>query len=650
MAQETHSDPNANHEHESSGDKEIARSIASRRKSVKPGDALHTCQSCFKQFKRPCDLTKHEKTHLRPWKCNIQTCKYYELGWPTEKERDRHVNDKHASTVPQFKCLFPPCTYSSKRESNCKQHMEKTHNWVYVRSKSNGKRGNTSTDASSTFAPPTPLTPFLEVSDSHILSYSTGIEDSRTIASPKPLVQFLEDSDDVFVSSKVYGKRGDASAENSRAIAPTKPFTPFLETSNDLIVRPAFVYDQYPTADSTDLTVNGDWDDPSFGEPFNLFDPVSDFEFHAGDNFPAPSDADGNLFIPPALADLTALNEGFSETKTGQRQDPGSSATGQSGAQSHETDVRVDSNNSTDHNKSPEGVTTTEPGEVVHNRPSLQKNSRGPSPHRETVSSEPRASRMAASSADEDTKEAQNKTGATTTSPGLVSTKRAHDDQHPTTTQQEPPCKKQKKACQKRNKRRLLSCIFRKQKPDTYNFNNTKFKTCHTTSHEYVSTLLRHLERYHNAIICHCCLATFESPEEGRVHKAAARCTSAGGSQEEKWQNLYSKLCGDGVRHDPAFESACAPQSFLQGEEQNINGEPQETGSLSQATIQLQTPPRTPIVSPQQHTTSLSLDDAERQELERLRQENNKLLRENNVLLRKLLQWESVCGTDLSAG
>lgn len=94
-----------------------------------------TCRDCGKQFKRPCDLTKHEKTHSRPWKCCEESCKYFELGWPTERERDRHVSDKHTVALSKYKCLYPPCTYESKRESNCKQHMEKAHGWQYVRSK-----------------------------------------------------------------------------------------------------------------------------------------------------------------------------------------------------------------------------------------------------------------------------------------------------------------------------------------------------------------------------------------------------------------------------------------------------------------------------------------------------------------------------------
>lgn len=64
------------------------------------------------------------------------------MGWPTEKERDRHENDKHSDAPTLFKCTFDPCTYASKRESNCKQHMEKAHGWVYVRSKKNARGGS----------------------------------------------------------------------------------------------------------------------------------------------------------------------------------------------------------------------------------------------------------------------------------------------------------------------------------------------------------------------------------------------------------------------------------------------------------------------------------------------------------------------------
>ncbi|EFX03028.1 zinc finger transcription factor ace1 [Grosmannia clavigera kw1407] len=122
-------------------EEEIMRSMARRKKNAPPEEyAPKTCSvdGCKKMFKRPCDLTKHEKTHSRPWKCPIPSCKYHDYGWPTEKEKDRHLNDKHSDNPPMYECLFKPCTYKSKRDSNRKQHMEKTHGWTYVRTKTNG--------------------------------------------------------------------------------------------------------------------------------------------------------------------------------------------------------------------------------------------------------------------------------------------------------------------------------------------------------------------------------------------------------------------------------------------------------------------------------------------------------------------------------
>ncbi|KAL9088619.1 MAG: hypothetical protein Q9165_006139 [Trypethelium subeluteriae] len=150
---------------EESDDELAIRSMARRRKSEKPGDVVHICRDCGKDFKRPCDLTKHEKTHSRPWKCPDVGCKYHEYGWPTEKEMDRHVNDKHSAAPSLFRCKYHPCSYSSKRESNCKQHMEKAHGWTYVRSKSNGRRKGGAQQLNTDMSPPvpslsTPMTPY----------------------------------------------------------------------------------------------------------------------------------------------------------------------------------------------------------------------------------------------------------------------------------------------------------------------------------------------------------------------------------------------------------------------------------------------------------------------------------------------------------
>ncbi|KAM7210252.1 zinc finger transcription factor ace1 [Rhypophila decipiens] len=169
-------------------EEEIMRSMARRKKNATPEElAPKKCREpgCNKEFKRPCDLTKHEKTHSRPWKCPVPTCKYHEYGWPTEKEMDRHHNDKHSSAPPMYECLYKPCPYKSKRESNCKQHMEKAHGWTYVRTKTNGKKPGAASSISGQSAQPTPQLQNLPTpSSEHSMGVATPPDDwSRVYAS-----------------------------------------------------------------------------------------------------------------------------------------------------------------------------------------------------------------------------------------------------------------------------------------------------------------------------------------------------------------------------------------------------------------------------------------------------------------------------------
>ena len=161
---------------EAEDDESILRSMARRKRSASAAElAPKRCREpgCDKEFKRPCDLTKHEKTHSRPWKCPVENCKYNKYGWPTEKEMDRHHNDKHSSAPPLYECHFKPCPYRSKRESNCKQHMEKAHGWEYVRSKNNGKNR----DKHSNNGLPTPQTTIVRTPSSDGNAVNTPQED-----------------------------------------------------------------------------------------------------------------------------------------------------------------------------------------------------------------------------------------------------------------------------------------------------------------------------------------------------------------------------------------------------------------------------------------------------------------------------------------
>jgi len=161
-------------------EEEIMRSMARRKKNASPEElAPKKCREpgCNKEFKRPCDLTKHEKTHSRPWKCPVPTCKYHEYGWPTEKEMDRHHNDKHSAAPPMYECHYKPCPYKSKRESNCKQHMEKAHGWNYVRTKTNGKKPGSLPSVANHSARATPQLQNLPTPSSDISMVATPPDD-----------------------------------------------------------------------------------------------------------------------------------------------------------------------------------------------------------------------------------------------------------------------------------------------------------------------------------------------------------------------------------------------------------------------------------------------------------------------------------------
>ncbi|EFX00639.1 c2h2 transcription factor [Grosmannia clavigera kw1407] len=89
------------------------------------------CPDCQKPYRRNCDLKRHLKTHTRPHKCPVSSCSYSTTGFPTPQELLRHKDDRHSNKPPEFKCQFAPCSYRSKRESNCKQHMANVHSLAY---------------------------------------------------------------------------------------------------------------------------------------------------------------------------------------------------------------------------------------------------------------------------------------------------------------------------------------------------------------------------------------------------------------------------------------------------------------------------------------------------------------------------------------
>ncbi|RMZ84227.1 hypothetical protein DV738_g848, partial [Chaetothyriales sp. CBS 135597] len=159
-------------------DDDVSRSMARRKKGYIPEIVEMRCsdKSCHKVFTRKCDLAKHEKTHSRPFKCPIAGCKYAELGLPTEKERERHINDKHDPNPYFYYCKF--CEFKTKRESNCKQHQEKKHNWTYSRAK--GKDKNTSTKMTPAQTPQTPAMEYPSSKQSPAMSFQSSNWEENT--------------------------------------------------------------------------------------------------------------------------------------------------------------------------------------------------------------------------------------------------------------------------------------------------------------------------------------------------------------------------------------------------------------------------------------------------------------------------------------
>jgi hypothetical protein len=268
---------------EAEEDESILRSMARRKRSASAAElAPKRCREpgCDKEFKRPCDLTKHEKTHSRPWKCPVESCKYHEYGWPTEKEMDRHHNDKHSAAPPLYECHFKPCPYRSKRESNCKQHMEKAHGWTYVRSKNNGKNR----DKASNNGLPTPVTENMRTPQS-----SNG----NSVHTPD------EDDTDMYLDEGLY----DNNQINFPEYNPNSEMD--LYTGNTLHIDYSPISDLQSSTHSpyTSNTLAGQehfadqfQNFPTHGSDFNLFD--QDDLYNANVQLPTPS---RDIFQHPAF-------------------------------------------------------------------------------------------------------------------------------------------------------------------------------------------------------------------------------------------------------------------------------------------------------------------------------------------------------------
>lgn len=219
-------EPTVGIKRESTGalDEDVARSMARRKKGYIPEIVEMKCgdKSCNKVFTRKCDLAKHEKTHSRPFKCPEVDCKYHDLGLPTEKERDRHINDKHDPNPHFYKCQF--CEFRTKRESNCKQHQEKKHNWHYERAKGKDK-------ATRETPGQTPQTPNMDYTPSPAVSHRTWDDSSSVSGSVSAGSVQLTPFEQPIPSFDTYQQAG-LTYSNPLFPRPTPQPIPYLQTAD----------------------------------------------------------------------------------------------------------------------------------------------------------------------------------------------------------------------------------------------------------------------------------------------------------------------------------------------------------------------------------------------------------------------------------
>lgn len=77
--------------------------------------------NCVMSCSRPCDLAKHRKRHVKPFKCRI--CD----SWSSSmKDRERHELSLHRKE-DHLICEFPNCQHTTARKDNMDNHVLRKH-------------------------------------------------------------------------------------------------------------------------------------------------------------------------------------------------------------------------------------------------------------------------------------------------------------------------------------------------------------------------------------------------------------------------------------------------------------------------------------------------------------------------------------------
>lgn len=107
--------------------------------SSRTGQPLPRCPYCWKEKeeeripRNKSEQKKHEQTHTKPFKCDVEGCT--SSGFATQNDLERHQKAKHVM-LPQhgagkyYRCIVPHCSKADKiwdRKDNFKAHVERTH-------------------------------------------------------------------------------------------------------------------------------------------------------------------------------------------------------------------------------------------------------------------------------------------------------------------------------------------------------------------------------------------------------------------------------------------------------------------------------------------------------------------------------------------
>ncbi|KAF2792873.1 hypothetical protein K505DRAFT_48715 [Melanomma pulvis-pyrius CBS 109.77] len=90
----------------------------------------HICKHCGKIFPRQCDLNKHMKLHIRPYRCLVKDCPKSWSGFIQQSHLDRHMNAVHREQLSEsveYHCPKENCRMQTWRKDGMTRHIKTQH-------------------------------------------------------------------------------------------------------------------------------------------------------------------------------------------------------------------------------------------------------------------------------------------------------------------------------------------------------------------------------------------------------------------------------------------------------------------------------------------------------------------------------------------